>query len=140
MAKVVSFPSRVPLLARADGVSTLHCTVPSFPAGRPSTPPSPPPSDVRFSDVAGIESVKQDLMEIVSFLKDPSKASRTGAKAPKGVLLEGPPGTGKTLIAKAVAGEAAVPFYQMSGSEFVEVIVGVGAARVRKGDGVRMFV
>jgi len=88
-------------------------------------------TDVRFSDVAGIESVKQDLMEIVSFLKDPSKASRTGAKAPKGVLLEGPPGTGKTLIAKAVAGEAAVPFYQMSGSEFVEVIVGVGAARVR---------
>jgi len=88
-------------------------------------------TEVRFEDVAGIETVKEDLMEIVSFLKDPAKASRLGAKAPKGVLLEGPPGTGKTLIAKAIAGEAGVPFYQMSGSEFVEVIVGVGAARVR---------
>ena len=89
-------------------------------------------TDVAFDDVAGIDNVKADLLEIVAFMKDPKGAGgRAGARAPKGVLLEGPPGTGKTLIAKAVAGEAGVPFYQMSGSEFVEVIVGVGAARVR---------
>jgi len=87
--------------------------------------------DVTFDDVAGIDSVRRDLQEIVGFLTDPGAARRMGVRAPKGVLLEGPPGTGKTLLAKAIAGEAGVPFYQMSGSEFVEVIVGVGAARVR---------
>ncbi|MCZ0718043.1 ATP-dependent zinc metalloprotease FtsH [Aerococcus kribbianus] len=86
---------------------------------------------VRFSDVAGADEEKQELVEIVDFLKDPSKYQELGARIPKGVLLEGPPGTGKTLLAKAVAGEAGVPFYSISGSEFVEMFVGVGASRVR---------
>ncbi|MDR0898771.1 MAG: ATP-dependent zinc metalloprotease FtsH [Lactobacillaceae bacterium] len=86
---------------------------------------------VRFSDVAGAEEEKQELVEIVEFLKDPKKYTKLGARIPKGALLEGPPGTGKTLLAKAVAGEADVPFYSMSGSDFVEMFVGVGASRVR---------
>ncbi len=86
---------------------------------------------VRFSDVAGAEEEKQELVEVVEFLKDPSKFTALGARIPAGVLLEGPPGTGKTLLAKAVAGEAGVPFYSISGSEFVEMFVGVGASRVR---------
>jgi cell division protease FtsH len=86
---------------------------------------------VTFDDVAGIDEAEHELVEIVDFLKDPSKYTRLGGTAPKGVLLIGPPGTGKTLLARAVAGEAGVPFFSMSGSEFVEVIVGVGAARVR---------
>ncbi|CAD7703964.1 unnamed protein product [Ostreobium quekettii] len=88
-------------------------------------------TDVKFSDVAGLDTIITDLQDIVKFLQDPAKYQDLGAKPPKGVLLEGPPGTGKTLVAKAIAGEAGVPFYQMSGSEFVEAIVGVGAARVR---------
>jgi cell division protease FtsH len=86
---------------------------------------------VTFDDVAGIDEAENELVEIVDFLKDPQKYTRLGGAAPKGVLLVGPPGTGKTLLAKAVAGEAGVPFFSMSGSEFVEMIVGVGAARVR---------
>jgi cell division protease FtsH len=86
---------------------------------------------VTFDDVAGIDEAEQELVEIVDFLRDPAKYTRLGGTAPKGVLLVGPPGTGKTLLAKAVAGEAGVPFFSMSGSEFVEMIVGVGAARVR---------
>jgi cell division protease FtsH len=86
---------------------------------------------VTFKDVAGIEEAKNELVEIVDFLKDPSRYTRLGGSAPKGVLLIGAPGTGKTLLAKAVAGEAGVPFFSMSASEFVEMIVGVGAARVR---------
>ncbi len=86
---------------------------------------------VRFSDVAGVEEAKEELREVVEFLKSPDKFTRIGAKIPKGVLLVGPPGTGKTLLARAVAGEASVPFYSISGSEFVEMFVGVGAARVR---------
>ena len=86
---------------------------------------------VRFSDVAGAEEEKQELQEIVEFLKSPKKFSSLGAKIPKGVLLVGPPGTGKTLFAKAVAGEANVPFFSISGSDFVEMFVGVGASRVR---------
>jgi cell division protease FtsH len=86
---------------------------------------------VTFDDVAGIDEAENELVEIVEFLKDPKKYTRLGGTAPKGVLLVGPPGTGKTLLAKAVAGEAGVPFFSMSGSEFVEMIVGVGAARVR---------
>lgn len=86
---------------------------------------------VRLEDVAGLGSVKHEFQEIVDFLRAPERFEATGVKPPKGVLLEGPPGTGKTLIAKAIAGEANVGFYQMSGSEFVEAIVGVGAARVR---------
>jgi cell division protease FtsH len=90
-------------------------------------------SDVRvnFSDVAGIEEVKQELTEIVDFLKHPDKYARLGARMPRGVLLSGPPGTGKTLLAKALAGEAHVPFFSISASEFIEAIVGVGASRVR---------
>ncbi|MGF7437880.1 ATP-dependent zinc metalloprotease FtsH [Lentilactobacillus senioris] len=86
---------------------------------------------VRFSDVAGEEEEKQELVEVVEFLKDPRKFTSLGATIPHGVLLEGPPGTGKTLLAKAVAGEANVPFFSISGSDFVEMFVGVGASRVR---------
>ncbi len=84
-----------------------------------------------FADVAGVEEAKNDLVEIVEFLKTPQKFQRLGGKIPRGVLLVGPPGTGKTLLARAVAGEASVPFFSISGSEFVEVLVGVGASRVR---------
>jgi hypothetical protein len=84
-----------------------------------------------FKDVAGIEGVKADLMEIVEFLKNPAKFQKLGGRVPKGVLLYGPPGTGKTLLARAVAGEAGVPFYSVSGSEFIQMFVGVGASRVR---------
>ncbi|MGB1085714.1 MAG: ATP-dependent metallopeptidase FtsH/Yme1/Tma family protein, partial [Alphaproteobacteria bacterium] len=86
---------------------------------------------VTFSDVAGIDEAKQELEEVVSFLKDPHKFQRLGAKIPKGALLVGPPGTGKTLLARAIAGEAGVPFFSISGSDFVEMFVGVGASRVR---------
>ncbi len=86
---------------------------------------------VTFDDVAGLEEEKQDLEELVDFLRDPAKYTALGARIPKGVLLVGPPGTGKTLIAKAVAGEAGVPFFSISGSDFVEMFVGVGASRVR---------
>ena len=86
---------------------------------------------VRFSDVAGAEEEKQELVEVVEFLKDPRRFVELGARIPAGVILEGPPGTGKTLLAKAVAGEAGVPFYSISGSDFVEMFVGVGASRVR---------
>ncbi|MCC6965228.1 MAG: ATP-dependent zinc metalloprotease FtsH [Nitrospira sp.] len=86
---------------------------------------------VTFADVAGVDEAKQELEEIIEFLKTPEKFRRLGGKIPKGILLVGPPGTGKTLLAKAVAGEAAVPFFSISGSEFVEMFVGVGAARVR---------
>jgi cell division protease FtsH len=88
-------------------------------------------SRVTFDDVAGIDEAENELVELVDFLRDPSKYTRLGGTAPKGVLLVGAPGTGKTLLARAVAGEAGVPFFSMSGSEFVEMIVGVGAARVR---------
>jgi cell division protease FtsH len=86
---------------------------------------------VNFSDVAGADEAKEELMEIIEFLKDPKKFSRLGGRIPKGALMLGPPGTGKTLLAKAVAGEAQVPFYSMSGADFVEMFVGVGASRVR---------
>jgi cell division protease FtsH len=86
---------------------------------------------VTFADVAGVDEAKAELQEVVSFLRDPKQHGRLGARMPKGVLLVGPPGTGKTLLAKAVAGEAGVPFFSISGSEFVEMFVGVGAARVR---------
>lgn len=86
---------------------------------------------ISFASVAGLEEEKEELEEIVDFLKDPQKYIRLGARIPKGVLLEGPPGTGKTLLAKAVAGEAGVPFFSISGSDFVEMFVGVGASRVR---------
>ncbi len=86
---------------------------------------------ITFEDVAGIDEVEAELVEIVDFLKQPDKYQRLGGRIPKGVLLVGPPGTGKTLLARAVAGEAGVPFFSMSGSEFIEMVVGVGAARVR---------
>ncbi len=87
---------------------------------------------VRFDDVAGLKSAKQDLQEIVQFLKEPERFRRLGGRVPRGVLLVGPPGTGKTLLARAVAGEAGVPFFSINGSEFIELFVGVGASRVRE--------
>ncbi|XP_031254055.1 ATP-dependent zinc metalloprotease FTSH 6, chloroplastic-like [Pistacia vera] len=90
-----------------------------------------PNTGVTFDDVAGVDEAKQDFQEIVQFLKTPEKFAAVGAKIPKGVLLVGPPGTGKTLLAKAIAGEAGVPFFSLSGSEFIEMFVGVGASRVR---------
>lgn len=92
---------------------------------------SPEAPKVTFADVAGADEAKEELQEIIEFLKDPQKFARLGGRLPKGVLLVGPPGTGKTLLAKAVAGEAGRPFFQMSGSDFVEMFVGVGASRVR---------
>ena len=86
---------------------------------------------VTFDDVAGIDEAKEELEEIVEFLRNPQKFSRLGGKIPKGALLVGPPGTGKTLLARAIAGEAGVPFFTISGSDFVEMFVGVGASRVR---------
>ena len=88
-------------------------------------------SKTTFKDVAGLQEEKEDLEEIVDFLKDPKKYTNLGARIPKGILLVGPPGTGKTLLAKAIAGEAGVPFFSISGSDFVEMFVGVGASRVR---------
>jgi cell division protease FtsH len=86
---------------------------------------------ITFADVAGLDEAKEEVKEIVDFLKTPLKFTKLGGKIPKGALLVGPPGTGKTLLAKAVAGEAEVPFFSLSGSDFVEMFVGVGAARVR---------
>ena len=103
----------------------------SFGKARVKTPKPDDKNKVRFKDVAGADEEKQELAEIVEFLKAPGKFSRLGAKIPHGVLLMGPPGTGKTLLAKAVAGEAGVPFFSISGSDFVEMYVGVGASRVR---------
>merc|ERR1719188_1820279 len=90
-----------------------------------------PNTGITFEDVAGCEGSKRELAEIVDFLKDPAKYSALGAKIPRGVIMVGPPGTGKTLLARAVAGEAGVPFVSSSASEFVEMFVGVGASRVR---------
>ena len=86
---------------------------------------------ITFKDVAGVDEAKQELQEVIEFLKNPKKFTGLGGRIPKGILLVGPPGTGKTLLAKAVAGESAVPFFSLSGSEFVEMFVGLGAARVR---------
>ena len=103
----------------------------SFGRARVKTPSLDDKDRVYFSDVAGADEEKEELVEIVDFLKDPSKYTKLGARIPHGVLLVGPPGTGKTLLAKAVAGEAGVPFFSISGSDFVEMYVGVGASRVR---------
>ena len=92
---------------------------------------NPDEKKVTFNNVAGLQEEKEDLEEVVDFLKSPQKYTNVGARIPKGVLLVGPPGTGKTLLAKAVAGEAGVPFFSISGSDFVEMFVGVGASRVR---------
>ena len=94
--------------------------------------PDDPSRKITFKDVAGLEEAKVEIMEIVDFLKEPKKYLQVGARIPKGVLLVGPPGTGKTLLAKAVAGEAGVPFFSISGSDFVEMFVGVGASRVHE--------
>src|SRR6185436_19788404 len=85
----------------------------------------------RFDDVAGVDEAKEELQEVVHFLKEPEKFSTLGGRMPKGILLIGSPGTGKTLLARAIAGEAKVPFFSINGSEFVEMFVGLGAARVR---------
>ena len=114
------------MMGSSKGGSKLN----SFGKARVRTPEDGK-NKVTFKDVAGADEEKQELEEIVEFLKDPAKFTRLGAKIPHGVLLVGPPGTGKTLLAKAVAGEAGVPFYSISGSDFVEMYVGVGASRVR---------
>ncbi|MBP3571214.1 MAG: AAA family ATPase, partial [Clostridia bacterium] len=93
--------------------------------------PTDDKNKITFRDVAGADEEKEELVEIVDYLKAPTKFARLGARIPHGVLLMGPPGTGKTLLAKAVAGEAGVPFFSISGSDFVEMYVGVGASRVR---------
>jgi cell division protease FtsH len=103
-----------------------------FGSGKTGKQYVPDENSVKFSDVAGQEEAKESLMEVVDYLENPEKYTKVGAKCPKGVLLVGPPGTGKTLIAKAVAGEANVPFFSISGSEFVEMFVGRGAAKVRE--------
>ena len=87
--------------------------------------------NVMFTDAASVDEAKEELREVIEFLKTPEKFTKLGGKIPKGILLVGPPGTGKTLLARAVAGETGVPFFSISGSEFVEMFVGVGAARVR---------
>jgi cell division protease FtsH len=92
---------------------------------------TPQISNIKFADVAGYEDIKAELVELVDFLKQPGKYAMVGARTPKGIMLSGPPGTGKTMFAKAVAGEAGIPFYSISGSDFVEMFVGVGASRVR---------
>ena len=102
---------------------------PSAKAAPSCTPRSAP--RCAFDDVAGLDEAKEELQEVVEFLKHPKRFAELGAKIPKGVLLVGPPGTGKTLLARAVAGEAGVPFFSISGSDFVEMFVGVGASRVR---------
>jgi hypothetical protein len=104
----------------------------SFPEQHDVTKPSN--SNKTFKDVVGVDEAKEELEEIVSFLKNPERFTRLGGKMTKGVLLMGPPGTGKTLLAKAIAGEAGVPFFYASGSEFEEMFVGVGARRVSTGD------
>jgi cell division protease FtsH len=86
--------------------------------------------NVKFADVAGVDEAKHELEEVVDFLKNPDKYTKVGARTPKGILLTGPAGVGKTLMARAVAGEAGVPFFSMAGSEFMEMLVGVGASRV----------
>merc|ERR1719223_2433572 len=98
----------------------------AFPAGQKDVK-----SKVKFEDVAGMEQAKKEVVEFVDFLKSPAKYEKLGARIPKGGLLVGPPGTGKTLLAKAVAGEAGCPFFSMSGSDFIEMFVGVGPSRVR---------
>jgi cell division protease FtsH len=103
-----------------------------FAAGKKFQPVDPEKVRVTFKDVAGIDEVEAEISEVVDFLKDPQKYQAVGAKPPKGVLLSGPPGTGKTLLARATAGEAGVPFFHASSSEFVEMVVGVGASRVRE--------
>eukprot|EP00954_Amorphochlora_amoebiformis_P006506 509862-Amorphochlora_amoeboformis.AAC.1 len=97
----------------------------------PTVVSSPGKIKTRFKDVAGLDEAKVEIIEFVKFLRDPSRFTKLGAKIPKGALLVGPPGTGKTLLAKATAGEANVPFYSMSGSDFIEMFVGVGPSRVR---------
>ena len=114
----------------AAGANSSNARMMDFGKSR-ATMVGPKESSVRFSDVAGLDEEKEDLQEIVDFLRDPQKYTRVGARIPKGVILTGRPGTGKTLLAKAVAGEANVPFFSISGSDFVEMFVGVGASRVR---------
>ena len=114
----------------AAGANSSNVRMMDFGKSR-ATMVGPKESTVRFSDVAGLDEEKEDLQEIVDFLRDPQKYTRVGARIPKGVILTGRPGTGKTLLAKAVAGEANVPFFSISGSDFVEMFVGVGASRVR---------
>ncbi|MFD1123817.1 ATP-dependent zinc metalloprotease FtsH [Lentilactobacillus raoultii] len=118
------------MMGRAGGQGGGNGRVMNFGKSK-AKPADSKQNKVRFSDVAGEEEEKQELVEVVEFLKDPRKFTTLGATIPHGVLLEGPPGTGKTLLAKAVAGEAGVPFYSISGSDFVEMFVGVGASRVR---------
>ena len=124
----LSFLVLIPLLTGRMGMGGMNGKMADFGKSRAKLAVD---TKIRFSDVAGMTEEKEELEEIVQFLKDPAKFRDMGARIPKGVILVGPPGTGKTLLGKAVAGEAGVPFYSISGSDFVEMYVGVGAARVR---------
>lgn len=118
------------LLGRSSGGGGANAKMMNFGKSRARLM-DPSAAKVTFDKVAGLSEEKEELEEIVDFLKNPAKYVELGARIPKGVILVGPPGTGKTLIAKAVAGEAGVPFFSISGSDFVEMFVGVGASRVR---------
>lgn len=119
------------LMAQSQGGGGVNSKMMNFGKSRASRISPDDPKAKKFEDVAGLSEEKEELMEIVDFLEDPEKYVSMGARIPKGILLVGPPGTGKTLLAKAIAGEAGVPFYSLSGSDFVEMFVGVGASRVR---------
>ena len=120
----------LPLIFFGLIIYLLWRTLQYMPRVKPAKLEASASSSVSWNDVAGVEEAKAELQEVVDFLKDPKKYGRLGARVPKGVLLVGPPGTGKTLLARAVAGEAGVAFFSISGAEFVEMFVGVGAARV----------
>ena len=122
------FARCIRFISYCGGTATENCDV--VRKSR-ATLADPGQSKVTFEDVAGAKEEKEELQEVVDFLKNPKKYTELGAKIPKGILLVGPPGTGKTLLARAVAGEAHVPFFTISGSDFVEMFVGVGASRVR---------
>ena len=119
------------LSAQSAGAGSSNAKMMNFGKSRAQRIDPDAPNSKKFKDVAGLKEEKEELEEIVDFLADPNKYTGVGARIPKGIILVGPPGTGKTLLAKAVAGEAGVPFFSLSGSDFVEMFVGVGASRVR---------
>ncbi len=121
----------LPLIFMGLIVVLIGMTLRFMPRTKPQEIRPDTSQSIRWEDVAGADEAKEELREVIDFLKTPARFGRLGAKLPKGVLLVGPPGTGKTLLARAIAGEAGVPFFSISGSDFVEIFVGVGASRVR---------